>query len=152
MTELLTDEIDVLTLIEKLATKAVPEGVVHYHLDANLPASFLPNFIKVFRRVRFSAMIIDDNTRFVLAADLCHDQRGDTLIGVWEMQTGKLVKVLRGHNGRVNSVRFNPKGTLIATTSDDCTVKIWQTNNWINTVTVICLLGLLVGSGLWIIN
>ncbi len=32
--------------------------------------------------VLYLIMLIDDNSRFVLAADLCHDQRGDTLIGV----------------------------------------------------------------------
>jgi transposase InsO family protein len=32
--------------------------------------------------VLYLVVIIDDYSRFVVAADLCHDQRGDTLIGV----------------------------------------------------------------------
>ncbi len=32
--------------------------------------------------VLYLIVIIDDHSRFVPAADLCHDQRGDTLIGV----------------------------------------------------------------------
>ncbi len=33
-------------------------------------------------RVLYLVVIIDDYSRFIVAADLCHDQRGDTLIGV----------------------------------------------------------------------
>ncbi len=47
--------------------------------------------------VLYLIVIIDDHSRFILAADLCHDQRGDTLIGVLHnacVHFGKSVKLL----------------------------------------------------------
>jgi transposase InsO family protein len=47
--------------------------------------------------VLYLIVVIDDHSRFVLAADLCHDQRGDTLIGVLHnacVRYGKPVKLL----------------------------------------------------------
>ncbi len=37
--------------------------------------------------------------------------------------------VLRGHQGEVNALRFNPDGQLAATASDDLTVRLWQVDD-----------------------
>jgi len=37
-----------------------------------------------------------------------------------------LIKVLYGHAGEVNSAAFSPDGARIITTSDDRTVRLWD--------------------------
>jgi len=50
----------------------------------------------------------------------------DSNIHVWHRQTGKLIDVLEGHKNSVNSVSWNPVNAgMLASASDDRTVKIW---------------------------
>ena len=39
-------------------------------------------------------------------------------------------RVLRGHTSQVNSVVFSPHGTLLASASDDGTIRLWRTSDW----------------------
>ena len=45
---------------------------------------------------------------------------------IWDLEAGSAV-TLRGHRAEVNAIRFSPDGRLAATTSDDGTVRVWQT-------------------------
>ena len=42
------------------------------------------------------------------------------------MKTEKTIAILKGHNSFVNSVAFNYNGTIIASGSDDNTIKLWN--------------------------
>lgn len=49
----------------------------------------------------------------------------DNSIGLWSLPKGHLVARMR-HDGSVNSVAFNPNGTLFASASSDKTARIWS--------------------------
>jgi eukaryotic-like serine/threonine-protein kinase len=67
--------------------------------------------------VRYS--VSPDGTR--VAAGL-----GDRTIRVWELATGRVLDVLRGHTDLVLDVAFSPDGKLLASSSYDRTARIWQ--------------------------
>jgi len=67
----------------------------------------------------------------------------DGLILVWEVSTGSLVKTLPDHQGEpqqnptdnkqpVNSVAFSPDGNLLASGSDDSTIRVWNRTTWVS--------------------
>ena len=47
-------------------------------------------------------------------------------IGLWDYETGKLVKMISGHKSSVNCCVFNKYGTYLATGSRDMSIKIWD--------------------------
>ena len=47
-------------------------------------------------------------------------------IKLWEVATGREVRILEGHTDLVNSVAFSPDGKLLASGSDDGTIKLWN--------------------------
>lgn len=56
---------------------------------------------------------------------LCGSEDGN--IYLWNRETTNLIDVIRGHTHSVNCVRFNPKvPDMLASSSDDCTVRIWK--------------------------
>lgn len=38
----------------------------------------------------------------------------------------ELFRLSDAHAGDINCVKFNPTGDLLATASDDCTIKLWK--------------------------
>jgi WD40 repeat protein/DNA-binding SARP family transcriptional activator len=44
---------------------------------------------------------------------------------LWDASSGEQLRVLQGHDARLNSVRFSPNGEHLATAADDSTVKLW---------------------------
>lgn len=50
----------------------------------------------------------------------------DQLAKIWDVSTGKLLHVLRGHKRDVSSVTFSPDGNIVATGGYDELVKIWN--------------------------
>lgn len=50
----------------------------------------------------------------------------DKTIRIWDTWTGKLIRVLKGHNGIVYSIRWSPDSTKLASCSADKTIRIWN--------------------------
>ncbi len=51
----------------------------------------------------------------------------DNTIRLWNAQTGKLIRVLEGHQGRVNRMAFSPDSTWLVSGADDNTLRRWNT-------------------------
>jgi len=52
----------------------------------------------------------------------------DQAIKLWDVHSGKLITILRGHSGMVNCVDFNADGSLLASGGNDRKIKIWNMN------------------------
>ncbi|KAF6003591.1 Transducin (beta)-like 1 X-linked receptor 1 [Cyanidiococcus yangmingshanensis] len=50
----------------------------------------------------------------------------DKMIYVFRVGESKPLRMFYGHQDEVNSIKWDPTGTLLASGSDDCTVKIWR--------------------------
>ena len=53
---------------------------------------------------------------------------GGNDIHLWDPHTHQLLKTLIGHTEPVNSVVFSPDGEIIASASDDRTIRLWNVN------------------------
>ncbi len=60
----------------------------------------------------------------------------DKTIRMWDIKTGKLLKVYKGHTNNVNRCSFDLQGKQVATCSDDKTVKIWEASPRPNPLTL----------------
>ena len=52
----------------------------------------------------------------------------DGTVLVWNLKSLRVNKFV-GHKAAVNSVKFNPTGTVIASGASDSTVKIWENDS-----------------------
>jgi WD40 repeat protein len=50
----------------------------------------------------------------------------DKTIKLWNLDTGKEIRTLQGHDSYVNSVSFSPDRKTLATGSADKTIKLWN--------------------------
>ncbi len=54
--------------------------------------------------------------------------RATNLAKLWNSD-GKFIKTLKGHYGIINDVKFSPDGEIIATASNDKTIKLWSSKD-----------------------
>ena len=61
----------------------------------------------------------------------------DKALRVWEIATGRCIRILEGHKGAVNSVTITPDGRHVVSGSDDSTLLVWElaTGRCISTMT-----------------
>ncbi|CAG8782421.1 27451_t:CDS:2, partial [Racocetra persica] len=71
--------------------------------------------------VQFTSLAVDPSGEIVCAGSM------DTFeVFVWSVQTGKLLDIMAGHEGPISGLAFNPTGLLLASSSWDATVRVWD--------------------------
>ncbi|MEM8812203.1 MAG: TIR domain-containing protein [Pseudomonadota bacterium] len=50
----------------------------------------------------------------------------DGQISLWDVETRSMLKVLEGHAGAINDLRFGPDDNLLLSGSDDGTIRVWD--------------------------
>lgn len=86
----------------------------------------------LFRYRNFRTFTTPSSRQFV---SLTADQSGEVIcagtldsfeIFVWSMKTGRLLDVLSGHEGPVHGLMFSPTNAILASSSWDKTVRLWD--------------------------
>lgn len=72
-------------------------------------------------RVQFNSMAVDPSGEVVVAGS--HDQYD---IYVWSVQTGSLLDTLGGHEGPISCLAFGTENSVLASSSWDKTIRIWN--------------------------
>jgi len=60
----------------------------------------------------------------------------DGVIKLWDIASGRLLRTLRGHQSKVNALRFSNDGKLLASGGYDQTVKVWEVSTGMNLQTL----------------
>ncbi|MBE9076801.1 hypothetical protein IQ241_05740 [Romeria aff. gracilis LEGE 07310] len=50
----------------------------------------------------------------------------DRLVKLWDASTGRCLRSLPGHTNTINAIAFHPQGKLLASCSQDATIRLWQ--------------------------
>ncbi|KAF5453210.1 hypothetical protein F2P56_028127 [Juglans regia] len=86
----------------------------------------------LFRYRNFRTFTTPSSRQFVsLAADqsgevICAGTLDSFEIFVWSMKTGRLLDILSGHEGPVHGLMFSPTNEILASSSWDRTVRLWD--------------------------
>lgn len=73
---------------------------------------------------QFGSLAVESNGEIICAGGTADGSFG---VYLWNVQTGKLLDVLEGHEGPVSSMTFSPNGSgMLATTSWDKTFRVWE--------------------------
>jgi mitogen-activated protein kinase organizer 1 len=51
---------------------------------------------------------------------------GDKQVFVWDVTSGNVIRKLRGHDNRVNTIKFNKEESVLMSGSNDATIRIWD--------------------------
>lgn len=71
------------------------------------------------------SVIVFSQNGYMLAIAL-NEERASSNIVLWEIPDGKLQFWLKGHTDKVNALAFTPNGRMLASGSDDGTIRIWD--------------------------
>jgi WD40 repeat protein len=58
------------------------------------------------------------------------EENADKMICIWDLQTRKPIQFLRGHRGTIFSLAVSTDGKLLASGSEDGTIRLWDTRTW----------------------
>lgn len=92
--------------------------------------------IRKFRMVDGDSANIANGIAFDPSGKALVSGGGDGALRVWDVQSGKLLRMLEGHSSIVDTVAFSPDGRMLATKSNDDTIRLWDPNTW-DTIAVI---------------
>ncbi|GAA6021096.1 hypothetical protein JCM11491_004414 [Sporobolomyces phaffii] len=67
-----------------------------------------------------TSVVLSPDGKFLAAGSL------DTVVRIWDAETGQLVDKLKGHKDSVYSVAFSPDGKFVVSGSLDKTLKMWD--------------------------
>ncbi|KAG5852379.1 hypothetical protein ANANG_G00061770 [Anguilla anguilla] len=73
------------------------------------------------RPSQFSCLAVDSSGELV-----CAGAQDSFQVFLWSLQTGRLLEVLAGHEGPVSCLSFSPVRSVLASTSWDRTVRLWD--------------------------
>eukprot|EP00051_Salpingoeca_urceolata_P015317 m.198012 g.198012 ORF g.198012 m.198012 type:complete len:909 (+) comp18362_c0_seq2:64-2790(+) len=71
--------------------------------------------------VQLSCLALDPSGEIV-----CAGAQDSFDIFMWSMQTGKLLEIITGHEGPISALSFHPTKSLLASTSWDKTLRMWD--------------------------
>ncbi|MFT5048814.1 MAG: WD40 repeat protein [Chlamydiales bacterium] len=113
---------------------------IEFSADARmLASSSLDGTVRVWRVADWSSeMTLGPHKSHVYCTTFRPGREVDQLVSgtragwlrVWDLDSGRVSHEWRGHGAPVRGVRFSPDGGLLATTSEDHTVKLWNTTDW----------------------
>lgn len=72
------------------------------------------------------SVAISPDGRWVLTASSDPSQRPDKTAVLWDVASGRWLRIFAGHTGSIWSVAFSPDGSRVLTGGADRTVRIWE--------------------------
>ena len=61
---------------------------------------------------------------------LATDDGAGTTVKVWDIQQKQITTILEGHTSDINFVKFSPTRPMLASSSADGNIKLWDVSNW----------------------
>jgi WD40 repeat protein len=107
---------------ERLRFQA-PQGAPGTLLHTRDLWSLLPNLRGNFSTL--AAIAYSPDGKFLTAGGMS-EMPANNAIFVWDANTGRLVRTMRGHRGYLYQVVYRPDGKVLASASADSTVRLWD--------------------------
>lgn len=96
----------------------IASGKTGYFIDAStreIAKTFAVDY-------NISAMCVDKENTWIVTGSA-----DDLWVHVYSYDSGKLLETLKGHHGPVHAASFSPDNALLATGSEDGTIRMWKT-------------------------